>query len=292
MHKFLVLLSIFLVSFLISNTANAQVKLPQASPAAFIKQTIGLTDISTRYHAPSVRGRKIFGSLVPYGKLWRAGANEATLITFTDELFLNHERVPAGTYSFFILPESDSVWNIVLNRDTTLWGLEGYDELEDVAYLRVKPQTAPFQETMQFSFSDISTNTGYLHMNWENSRITLHIETEIEEKALQNIQEALAKAKPDDWYIWAQCADYMIPQKEHHLKALEWINKSIAIKETFFNNWVKAKLYAQNKEYEVAAALTEKAMRLGKIEPEAQENYKTYERDILTAHNAWKKRKL
>jgi hypothetical protein len=281
---------LFLISLLSACfQANAQVKLPQPSPEANIKQTIGLTDVSIRYHAPGVKSRKIFGSLVPYGKLWRAGANEATLITFTDELFLNHERVPAGTYSFFILPESDSVWNIVLNRDTTLWGLEGYDELKDVAYLRVTPKKVPFHETMQFSFTDIGTNTGFLNMTWENSQISVRIETEIEKKALANIEEALKKAAPDDWYTWAQCADYMVARKELHQRALELINKSIAIKETFFNTWVKAKLYALNKEYEMAANLTAKAIQLGKNEPES---YQTYARDIENAHNSWKKRKI
>jgi tetratricopeptide (TPR) repeat protein len=292
LFRYFSLLLLTFCTFLAVAPATAQLKLPQPSPAAFVKHTIGLTDVAVRYHAPGVKNRKIFGTLVPYGTLWRAGANEATLITFTDEVFLNQERVPAGTYSFFILPESDSLWHVVLNRDTTLWGLEGYDELEDVAYLRVKPERIPFQETMTFSFSDVKTNTGSLHMSWENSRVTLRIETEIEKKALENIKAALATAKEDDWYTWALAADFMIPRKEHHLKALEWINKSIAIKETFFNNWVKAKLYAQNKEYEMAASLTEKAMKLGKAEPEAQEEYKTYERDIMTAHHAWKRRKL
>lgn len=289
MKKYLLSL-LFLLFFISTATITiAQVKLPQASPESFIKQTIGLTDITVQYHAPGVKGRKVFGGLVPYGKLWRAGANEATLITFTDELFLNHERVPAGTYSFFILPESDSVWNVVLNRDTTLWGLEGYDELKDVAYLRVVPKKVGFHETMQFSFSDIGTNTGNLNLTWENSQITLRVETEIEKKALANIEEALKKAAPDDWYIWAQCADYMVARKELHQRALEIINKSIAIKETFFNNWVKAKLYALNREYEMAADLSEKAIQLGKQEPES---YQTYARDIENAYNAWKKRKM
>ncbi|MDX5423460.1 MAG: DUF2911 domain-containing protein, partial [Hymenobacteraceae bacterium] len=267
-------------------TASAQVKLPQASPEAFVKQTIGLTDVSVSYHAPSVKGRQIFGSLVPYGTLWRAGANEATLITFTDELFLNNERVPAGTYSFFIFPKSDSLWHVVLNRDTTLWGLEGYNELDDVAYLEVKPQQTSFHETMQFSFSDIRSNKGVLNLAWENKKITLNIETEVEKKALANIKEALEAASPDDWYVWAQCAEYMLPRKEHHQKALEWINKSIAIKENFYNSWIKAKLYALNKEYQVAANLSQKAMQLGNTEPES---YKTYAREIESAYNNWKK---
>ncbi|MCJ8163683.1 DUF2911 domain-containing protein [Pontibacter sp. E15-1] len=281
----------FLFLFFFCLTAydvTAQLVLPQASPAAVVKQTIGLTDITVEYHAPSVKGRKVFGSLVPYGSLWRAGANEATLITFTDELFLNHERVPAGTYSFFIFPQSDSLWQVVLNKDTGLWGLEGYNELDDVAYLEVKPKKTPFQETMQFSFSDIDTNKGKLNLSWENKTVSLSIETEIEKKALANINDALTKASTDDWYIWAQAAEYMLPRKEHHQKALDWINKSIAIKDNFYNNWIKAKLYAYNNEYQMAFNLTAKAMKLGPSEPES---YKEYARQIETAYNDWKKRK-
>ncbi|MBF9253651.1 DUF2911 domain-containing protein [Pontibacter sp. 172403-2] len=279
-----------LLSFCFSgHLASAQVILPQPSPKAVIKQTIGLTDVIIRYHAPSVRGRKVFGSLVPYGQIWRAGANEATLITFQDDLFFNHERVPAGTYSFFIIPENEKSWNIVLNKDTTLWGLEGYNELNDVAYFTITPKEHTFTETMQFSFSNIGTNNAQLNLAWENTSISVPIETEVEKKALANINAALAKAAPDDWYVWAQCAEYMLPHKEQHQKALEWINKSIAIKDNFYNNWVKARLYAQNKEFEVAASLTAKAMQLGNAEPDS---YKTYAKEIEGAYNAWKKRKL
>lgn len=287
MHRHILLILVSLAAF-ISFDVSAQLKLPQASPESFVKQTIGLTDISVSYHAPSVKGRQIFGSLVPFGTMWRAGANEATLIKFTDEIFLNNERVPAGTYSFFLLPKADSTWNIILNRDTTLWGLEGYNELEDVAYLDVTPVKSNFQETMQFQFSDIGPNTGKLNLRWENVTITLNIETEVEKKALANINEALEKAEPDDWYIWAQSAEFMLPRREHHQKALEWINKSIAIKDNFFNNWIKARLYAQNKEYEMAANFTAKAIQLGSSEPDS---YKTYAKEIESAYNIWKKRR-
>lgn len=287
-----VLYTIFILSLtLILGVGNvsAQVQLPQASPAAMLRQTIGLTDVTVNYHAPSVRGRKVFGGLVPYGEMWRAGANEATLVTFQDELFLNNERVPAGTYSFFIFPQSDSLWHVVLNKDTTLWGLEGYNELDDVAYLEVKPlKSDVFVETMQFSFSDISTNKAKLNLAWENTRMSLSIETDVEKKALENINKALASAADDDWYTWAQCAEYMLPRKEHHQKALQWINKSIAIKENFYNNWIKAKLYAYNNEYQMAATLSAKAMQLGNSEPES---YQTYAKQIETAYSEWKKRK-
>ncbi|WP_187261511.1 DUF2911 domain-containing protein [Pontibacter beigongshangensis] len=289
MIKYLLSLFILFSALLASVSVQAQLKLPQASPEAFVKQTIGLTSISIQYHAPGVKGRKIFGNLVPYGQLWRAGANEATVITFEDDVYLNHERVPAGSYSFFILPENETDWNIVLNKDTTLWGLEGYNELNDVAYLRITPQTVDFQETMQFQFSDIGANAGKLHMVWENSRITLLIETEVEKKAIANIRSALKEADTDDWYIWAQSAEYMIPRKEYHEEALTWINKSITIKENFYNNWVKARLYAQHQEFEEAANLTAKAMQLGSTEPEA---YKVYAKEIETAYSVWKKRRF
>ncbi|WP_299760500.1 DUF2911 domain-containing protein [uncultured Pontibacter sp.] len=280
---------LFVITLTWAGSAAAQVRLPQASPAAMLRQTVGLTDITVNYHAPSARGRQVFGSLVPYGELWRAGANEATLVTFQDELFLNNERVPAGTYSFFIFPQNDSLWHVVLNRDTTLWGLEGYNELDDVAYLEVKPtKTSDFKETMQFSFTDISTNKAKLNLAWENTMISLNIETDIEKKALENIDYALSNAADDDWYTWAQCAEYMLPRKEHHQKALQWINKSIAIKENFYNNWIKAKLYAYNKEFQMAASLSAKAMELGTVEPET---YQTYAKQIETAYSEWKKRK-
>ncbi len=287
--KYIISCFVLFLSCTIGHNAMAQLKLPQPSPAAYVKQTIGLTDVSISYHAPSVKGRKIFGSLVPYGQLWRAGANEATVIRFSEDLFLNNERVPAGSYSVFILPENETEWNLVLNKDTTLWGLEGYNELNDVAYLRVQPQKNTFQETLQFNFTDIGMNTGKLNMLWENYKVTFSVETEVEKKALSNINKALAAAKPDDWYIWAQCAEYMMQKKEHHEKALEWINKSIAIKENFFNNWVKARLYAYNKEFQMAASLTAKAIQLGNTEPDS---YKTYSKEIETAHHDWKKRKL
>ncbi|QCR22008.1 DUF2911 domain-containing protein [Pontibacter sp. SGAir0037] len=282
----------FLATFVVlafTEAAQAQLKLPQPSPEAFVKQTIGLTDISISYHAPGVKGRKIFGSLVPYGQLWRAGANEATVIKFSDDLFLNNERVPAGAYSVFILPESDSSWNLILNKDTTLWGLEGYNELDDVAYLRIKPQATSFNETMQFNFTDVGLTTGNLNLVWENSKVTVRIETEVEKKALANIKKALAEASADDWYIWAQSADYMMQKKEYHELALQWINKSIAIKENFYNNWVKARLYAYNKEFQMAASLSAKAIQLGGTDPQA---YKTYAKEIETAYNDWKKRKF
>ncbi|ARS34848.1 DUF2911 domain-containing protein [Pontibacter actiniarum] len=288
MKKHLLSLLILIAVTLAGNRAQAQVQLPQASPAAMVKQTIGLTDVTVNYHAPSAKGRKVFGGLVPLKQLWRAGANEATLITFEDELFLNNERVPAGTYSFFILPQSDSLWHVVLNKDTTLWGLEGYNELDDVAYLEIKPTKTAFTETMLFSFSDISTNKAKLNLAWENTKITLNIETDVEKKALANIKLALASAPADDWYTWAQCAEYMLPRKEHHQKALEWINKSIAIKENFYNSWIKAKLYAYNNEYQMAATLSAKAMQLGNAEPDS---YKTYAKQIESAYSEWKKRK-
>lgn len=287
--KYLLSCFLFILSCILSLTATAQLKLPQPSPAAYVKQTIGLTDISISYHAPSVKGRKIFGSLVPFGQIWRAGANEATVIRFSDDLFLNNERVPAGAYSVFILPENETDWNLVLNKDTTLWGLEGYSELNDAAYLRIQPQKNAFQETMQFNFTDIGLNTGKLNMVWENYKVSITVETEVEKKALANINKALAAAAPDDWYTWAQSAEYMMQKKEHHEKALQWINKSIAIKENFFNNWVKARLYAYNKEFQMAATLTAKAIQLGAAEPDS---YKTYAKEIENAHNDWKKRKL
>ncbi|MDQ4140701.1 MAG: DUF2911 domain-containing protein, partial [Bacteroidota bacterium] len=132
------ILSFFISFCLFPQFLWAQLRLPQPSPAAMVMQTIGLTEISVKYHTPGVKGREIWGKLVPYNEVWRTGANEATLITFSDAVTINGENVATGTYSLFSLPQSADSCLFILNKNIGLWGAEGYDPKEDV--LRVSAQ--------------------------------------------------------------------------------------------------------------------------------------------------------
>jgi hypothetical protein len=280
---FPVLLLILLLSG--GREALAQIKLPQVSPKARIMQTIGLTEVTVEYNAPGVKEREVWGKLVPYNQIWRTGANEATTIHFNHDVWINTEKVPAGKYALYTLPVNENIWFVVLNKDTTLWGAEGYDEALDQLRVRITTAPADFHERLVFSFSDITGNSGTLNLNWEKLRISIPIQTEVDQLAMDGIQEALAKAEPDDWLIYAQAANYLIEKDTEHKLALEWINTSIDIKESFYNNWVKARLMAQKNEYIEATNYSKKALKLGKAEGDA---FKTFANQIEKSMEQWK----
>jgi tetratricopeptide (TPR) repeat protein len=283
--KFRILWLFILITF-ISLTANAQeIVLPIASPKANVSQTIGLTEVSVQYHTPSVKGREIWGKLVPFGKVWRTGANEATLVTFSDDVVVQGEKLKAGTYSLFTIPESHDNWTIIFNKNPNQWGAFDYKESEDV--LRVPVQAIPgdFHETLFFSFTNIKPTSGELNINWEKIRIPIRIEVEVEKKAISNIRSAISQAKPDDWRIYAQAVSYLIQQEKEADLALEYINKSISINDNFYNNWLKAQLMAQHNEYREAVTLVKKAIKLGDKE---KDTYKQYATDLELDLKEWR----
>jgi tetratricopeptide (TPR) repeat protein len=263
----------------------AQLRLPQASPLATINQTIGLTEIKITYHSPGVKGREIWGKLVPYGQLWRCGANEATLITFSDPVKINSFALPAGTYSFFILPEAENKWQAVFNKDISLWGTEGYKDSLDVLRVPIQAQAVPFHETLQYSFTNLKPSSGQLNLTWEKLNLFFTIEVETFAKALSNIKADLSQAKPEDWSIFAQAAQYLVSNNAQHELALDWINKSLKIKENFYNNWVKAKLLAQKNEFQEAINLAKKAMKLGQNDTK---NYSPIAQEMERSLEEWK----
>ena len=283
MKNILIALTCFLASL---SPAFAQLRLPQASTRAQVSQTIGLTDVTVAYHTPGVKGREVWGKMVPFGQVWRSGANEATLITFSDSVKINGQSLQAGTYSLFTLPETKNQWLVIFNTDTTLWGTDGYKPEKDALRVPVRPDSsATLLESLQYSFTNIKTTSATLQLAWEKLVIPINIEVEVFEKALSNIQEDLSKAKNDDWTIFAQAAHYLIQNNTRHELALEWINKSLRIKENFYNSWLKAQLLAQKDEYEEAVNLAKKAMKLGQNDTK---NYSLLSQEMERSLNEWK----
>lgn len=234
---------------------------------------------------PGIKGRAVWGQLVPFNQVWRTGANEATIITFSDSVTVNGGKLAAGTYSFFSIPENVDSWTVIFNKNTTLWGTEGYNANDDVLRVKAQAQAAPFHESFQFAFSDITADTGIMSFCWEKLRVSVKIEVDSNKKALLLLQEDLQKAKPGDWQIYAQATNYLIQKNSEHDLALAWIDKSLAMSNNFYNNWVKAQLLALKDEYDGAVMFGKKAMKLGKKE---QAEYKKYEPDIARNLNIWK----
>ena len=158
-------------------------KVVRVSPKASITETIGLTDVTVSYSCPGVKGRKIWGDLVPYDKVWRAGANEATKITFSGDVWVEGKKLPAGSYGFFVIPREKS-WTVIFNKVADQWGAFEYNESEDALRLNITPQSRNFQEWLSYTFSDLKVNahgknSGILNLNWEKVRLPITIETDV-----------------------------------------------------------------------------------------------------------------
>jgi len=169
----LLLIAILTISFAVNNPA--QDKKPRLSPKAGVSQIVGTTEIKISYGRPGVKGRKIWGDLVPYNKVWRAGADEATKLTFANDVKIEGKKIPAGSYSFFVIP-SNGEWILIFNKVADQWGAFEYNENQDFMRFKVTPQKNGYQEWLSYSFSGMSTGMAYIDLSWENIKISLKVE--------------------------------------------------------------------------------------------------------------------
>lgn len=156
---------------------NRDPEAPRPSPNTFVGLQIGSTRVMIAYGSLGVKGREIFGSLLPYGVLWRTGANEATTITFTGDVLIEGHDVPAGTYSLFTIPDEQE-WTIIFNKENNQWGAFGYKEKEDVLRITAPAQEAPFRENLAFGFEQVDPDgfSASVVLNWEKTRVVFKVE--------------------------------------------------------------------------------------------------------------------
>lgn len=241
---------------------GVQLPLPQASPHVVLQQNIGLTSVTVDYHAPGVKGRPVWGQLVPWEEVWRAGANENTVLTFADTLTVNGQVVPAGKYSFYVLPHAERDWELILNRVITHWGNEGYDPKDDLVRLPIASELAPFHETLLYWFSDVVPAGGKLNLTWEKRTVSMLIESDVHGKVLAGITQTLTQ-NPGNWQLLAQAAEYLVQNNLQAELALRYINESIRLHDVYSNNWIKARLLASQKDYTTAIEFGRKALKMG-----------------------------
>lgn len=252
-----------LVAGLMAGATHAQeaskLDLPRPSPNATVKQTVGLTDITVAYSSPAVRGRKIWGGVVPYDEVWRAGANECTKITFSTPATVGGKAVAAGTYALFLLP-TKAGWTFILNKDTSLWGSEGYKSTDDVLRVAATSSTVPARERLAYSFLDFTNDGGTLALEWDTVRVAVRFDLNTQAAALAQIRAL----KTDDWRLYNRSARYLLDAKIEPAYALELVNKSIKLKEGWENDWTKAQLLAASGNKKDALAMAQRAQELGK----------------------------
>ena len=256
---FAISLGAMAASLLFASSASAQLDLPRPSPQAKVSQVIGLTEITVDYASPAVKGRPIWGTLVPYDQMWRTGANSATKITFSKDVTFGGKPVPAGTYALMTIP-SKGAWTVILNKKLDQSGTaRDYKADQDFVRFQVQTKAAPHRERLAFLFSDFTDDKGSLDLEWDKLRVSIPIKVSTEEQALANIKKTLDGTS----WTYAFAARYTSETKKDFDTALKYIDQSISLKEDWFNTWIKATIVAGMGKTKDAIALGEKAYALG-----------------------------
>ena len=279
------LLSASLLLLASARPAHAQQagpELPAPSPKSRVEQRVGLTDFAVDYSSPGVKGRKIWGGLVPYDKPWRTGANAATKLTASRDFVFAGKPVKAGSYALYTIPGKAS-WTVVLNTSAEQWGNAGFAADKDVARVTIKPQAIPSRERMTFLFSDTSDGSTRLDLEWEKLRLPIPITVDTKAHALANIEKTTA----DAWRPHFVSARYLLDSNGDLDKALGYIDQSIAIKSTWWNNWWRAQILAKKGRTPDAVAAAEKTMQLGTGDQVFEGNFK---QDVTKSLATWKKK--
>ena len=231
-----------------------KVDFPAASPACTLKQHVGLTDIEIVYSRPGVKGRPIFGGLVPYGQVWRTGANNATKITFSTPVKLNGAEIPAGTYALFTIP-GETEWTIIINKGAAQWGAFQYNETNDLVRVKATPvKLSQSIETFTIEFTDIRDESATLNLLWEKTLVPVKIEIELTGKLVPQIEAVMSAAEGRKPYY--QAALFYYDHGQDLQKASKWIDAAIAEREAYYIVNLKARILARlgDKEGAIAAA--------------------------------------
>jgi hypothetical protein len=251
---------VFAVAVVLSRAASAQavIETPAPSPKARVEQRVGITDVSIDYSSPGVKGRKIWGDVVPYDKLWRAGANAPTKLTVSRDFTFGGAAVKAGSYSLFVTPGKKS-WTVALNTDLTATQ-DSHDDKNDVAKVTVAPAalTAP-RERLIYLFNDTQDDRTSLDLEWERVRIRMQIAIDTKAAVTAGIEKAIAAA----WQPHATAANYYFNAGDLG-KALALIEKSIAIESNWRNEWLRAQIQQKKGNKAEAMASATRAQELGK----------------------------
>jgi len=239
--------------------AQAQLKLPDASPAATVSQTIGLTDVTVVYHRPAVGGREIWGKLVPYGEPWRAGANENTTVKFSSDVKIGGKPLPAGTYGLHMIPTAKD-WTIAFSKMSAAWGSFTYDQKEDALRVLVTPRpNATNEERLSYRFGDPTETKATLVLTWEKLSVPIAIEVETPKVVMASVREQLRGPAGFSWEGFAQAGNYWLKNGGPLDEALKLTDRSIQMNENYQNLTLRAAIVEKQGNAKAAADLRAKA---------------------------------
>ncbi|MEO6462548.1 MAG: DUF2911 domain-containing protein [Candidatus Eisenbacteria bacterium] len=250
-------------TFVLAVPTRAELVLPRLSPKASVTQQVGITDLSVTYSRPGVKGRKIWGELVPLGKTWRAGANEPTTFTTSDDITVGGQKLAAGSYAILAVP-AEGAWTMIFSRQKDLMGSGNYDEKQDALRVPVTPAAAEAQEWLQYSFEDVTPSSASLALRWEKLKVALPITVDVAAITLAKGKTELAAAKADDWRSPYRMAQYSFDSNVAPEDGARWLDQSIAIQPSYSNLNLKARWLARSGDTKGAIDAAKKALEINK----------------------------
>ena len=284
MQKLFLLLAVFVFC----GGALAQVSVPRESQPAMITQLIGDTNVKISYNRPNIKNRKVWGELVPLGKVWRTGANENTTFEVDRDITVNGQKLPAGKYGLHTIPNQNE-WIVIFSKANADWGSFTYDEKKDALRVTAKPQTADFQETMAIGFENIRLNTADAVIAWEKVKVPFTIDVgDVNARTLGEFRKQMGALKADDVKTPTDGANWILTSKAtgNYEEALNWVNAGLKNRETFGLLVTKARLLSELGKKSEAIATGEKAVQVGKASTPAA-NTANFEKTLA----GWKAQK-
>ena len=243
MYKFrwILLVPCVLLTAALCNAQSTQLDLPRQSQHAIVTQRIGVTDITINYHRPLANGRKVWGGLVPYGQVWRAGANENTTITFTDPVTIEGKPLDRGTYGLHMIPNEDQ-WTIIFSKMHTAWGSFSYDQKEDALRVTVKPETTDLHNALVYDFTKLQPDSTVVVMSWDKVAVPFKVTVNVNQAVAASLNNQLRGLSQYTWDAWDDAATYLLDNKMDLNEALKYEDKSIQNEERFENLMTKSRI--------------------------------------------------
>lgn len=259
--RLLVLLSGFLAagSLGLGRAQSVMLDLPRQSQHAVVTQRIGITDVTVNYHRPLANGRQVWGKLVPYGQVWRAGANENTTVTFTDPVTIEGQPLDRGTYGLHMIP-TENQWTVIFSKMSTAWGSFSYKQDEDALRVSVKPQSAEFHDALTYDFDDVKPDSTTVTMRWDKVAVPFKVAVKVNDIVEASIQRQIRGLNQYYWESWDDAAGYFLASKTNLDAALKDEDKSIQTEERYDNLMNKSLILEAMGHKDDAAGFRNKAL--------------------------------
>ncbi len=261
MHKtrLLVLLCSFFSAISLCRAQTLMLELPRQSQHAVVTQRIGITDITVNYHRPLANGRQIWGKLVPYGEVWRAGANENTTVSFTDPVTIEGQPLDKGTYGLHMIP-GETQWTVIFSKVSTAWGSFSYKQDEDALRVTVKPQTAELHDALTYDFDDVKPDSTVITLRWEKVAVPFKVAVNLNDTVEASIHRQIRGLNQYYWDTWDDVATYFLTNKTNLDEALKDEDQSIQVEERFDNLINKSRILETMGRKDAATEFRNKAL--------------------------------